>query len=92
MTAMTATRRITLVWVLLLALTFGSFLVGIEQGAGFASVGAVIIVGIAMLKVRLIGLHFMDVRSAPLALRGLFEGYVLAVFAVLVAFDVFVKP
>ena len=66
---MTATRRVTLVWVLLLALTFGSFLVGVEQGAGFASVGAAIIVGIAMLKVRLIGLHFMDVRAAPRALR-----------------------
>ena len=89
---MTATRRVTLVWVLLLALTFGSFLVGVEQGAGFASVGAVIIVGIAMFKVRLIGLHFMDVRGGPLALRALFEGYVLAVFVVLVALDVFVKP
>ena len=89
---MTATRRVTLVWVLLLALTFGSFFVGVEQGAGFASVGAAIIVGIAMFKVRLIGLHFMDVRAAPLALRALFEGYVLAVFVVLVALDVFVKP
>lgn len=89
---MTATRRVTLVWVLLLALTFGSFLVGVEQGAGFASVGAAVIVGIAMIKVRLIGLHFMDVRAAPRALRALFEGYVLAVFVVLVALDVFVKP
>ena len=89
---MTATRRVTLVWVLLLALTFGSFLVGVEQGAGFASIGAAIIVGIAMLKVRLIGLHFMDVRAAPRALRALFEVYVLAVFVVLVALDIFVKP
>jgi hypothetical protein len=89
---MTATRRVTLVWVLLLALTFGSFLVGVEQGAGFASVGAAVIVGIAMIKVRLIGLHFMDVRAAPRALRALFEGYVLAVFVVLVALDVLVKP
>ncbi len=89
---MTAARRVTLVWVLLLALTFGSFLVGVEQGAGFASVGAAIIVGIAMLKVRLIGLHFMDVRAAPRVLRALFEGYVLAVFAVLVAIDIFVRP
>lgn len=89
---MTATRRVTLVWVLLLALTFGSFVVGIEQGAGFASVGAVIIVGIAMFKVRLIGIHFMDLRAAPLVLRALFEGYVLAVFGVLVALDIFVKP
>ena len=89
---MTATRRVTLVWVLLLALTFGSFLVGVEQGAGFASVGAAIIVGIAMFKVRLIGLHFMDVRAAPRELRALFEGYVLAVFVVLVTLDIFVKP
>lgn len=89
---MTAARRVTLVWVLLLALTFGSFLVGVEQGAGFASVGAAIVVGIAMLKVRLIGLHFMDVRAAPRVLRALFEGYVLAVFAVLVAIDIFVRP
>ena len=88
---MTAARRVTLVWVLLLALTFGSFMVGVEQGAGFASVGAVIIVGIAMFKVRLIGLHFMDVRAAPFALRALFEGYVLTVFVVLAALDVFVK-
>jgi hypothetical protein len=42
--------------------------------------------------VRLIGMHFMDLRVAPLALRALFEGYVLAVFLVLVALDVFVKP
>ena len=89
---MTATRRVTLVWALLLALTFGSFLVGVEQGAGFASVGAAIIIGIALFKVRLIGLHFMDVRAAPRALRALFEGYVLAVFLVLVALDIFVRP
>jgi cytochrome c oxidase subunit IV len=88
---LTATRRVTLVWALLLALTFGSFLVGIEQGAGFASAAAVIIVGIALLKVRLIGIHFMDLRVAPFALRALFEGYVLLVFVVLVALDVFVK-
>jgi hypothetical protein len=89
---MIATRRVTLVWVLLLALTFGSFLVGVEQGAEFASVGAAVIVGIAMIKVRLIGLHFMDLRAAPRALRALFEVYVLAVFVVLVALDIFVKP
>jgi cytochrome c oxidase subunit IV len=88
---MTATRRVTLVWALLLALTFGSFLVGIEQGAGFASAAAVIIIGIALLKVRLIGIHFMDLRVAPVALRALFEGYVLLVFVVLVGLDVFVK-
>jgi flagellar motor component MotA len=88
---MTATRRVTLVWVLLLALTFGSFLVGIEQSAGFASTGAIIIIGIAMLKVRMIGIHFMDVRVAPRVLRTLFESYVLAVFVTLVMIDLVVK-
>jgi hypothetical protein len=34
----------------------------------------------------------MDLRVAPRPLRGLFEGYVLAVFVVLVALDIFVKP
>lgn len=89
---MTATRRVSLVWAFLLALTFGSFVIGMEQSAGFASVGAVMILAIAMLKVRLIGIHFMDLRSAPRTLRALFEAYLLTVLSVLVAFDVFVKP
>jgi Prokaryotic Cytochrome C oxidase subunit IV len=89
---MSATRRLTLVWVVLLALTFGSFLVGIEQSADFAGAAAIVIIGIALLKVRLIGLHFMDVRIAPTALRVLFEGYVLVVFAALVVLDVVVHP
>jgi hypothetical protein len=84
---MTDARRVTLVWALLLALTFGSFVVGIEQGAGVASAAAIIIIGIALFKVRLIGLHFMDVRIAPRPLRLIFEGYVLLVFAVLVGID-----
>lgn len=79
-------------WAFLLALTFGSFVIGMEQSAGFASVGAVMILAIAMLKVRLIGIHFMDLRSAPRTLRALFEAYLLTVLSVLVAFDVFVKP
>jgi hypothetical protein len=89
---MTATRRLTLVWAVLLALTFGSFVVGIEQSADFAGAAAIAIIGIALFKVRLIGLHFMDVRVAPTALRLLFEGYVLVVFVALVTLDVAVKP
>lgn len=91
-TQMSTTRRLTVVWLLLLVLTFGSFLVGVEQGAGFASTAAVILIGVAMFKVRLIGLHFMDVRIAPLPLRALFEGYVLVVFVALVVLDIAVKP
>jgi hypothetical protein len=88
---MTMTRRVTLVWVLLLCLTFVSFAVGIEQGASVASAAAVVIVGLALFKVRLIGMHFMDIRAAPRPLRFAFEGYVLAVFATLVTLDLVVS-
>jgi hypothetical protein len=87
---MTTTRRLTLVWALLLALTFGSFVIGIEQGAAFASTGAVLIIGIALVKVRFIGVYFMDLRVAPTPLRMLFEGYVLVVFVALTGIDLFV--
>lgn len=88
---MTMTRRVTLVWVLLLGLTFASFVVGIEQGAGVASAAAVVIVGLALYKVRLIGIHFMDLRIAPRPLRLVFEAYVLIVFATLVTLDLVVS-
>lgn len=79
---MIATRRVTVIWVLLLALTFSS--VGIEQSLGAESAAAIAIIGIAMFKVYLIGNNFMDLRVAPSALRLAFGGYVLAVFGALV--------
>jgi caa(3)-type oxidase subunit IV len=87
----TATRRITTVWLALLALTFASFLVGVEQSADTESIAAIVIIGVALFKVRLIGLHFMDLRVAPQALRLLFEGYVLAVFVALTIIDLVVS-
>jgi hypothetical protein len=87
---MAMTRRVTLVWMLLLGITFASFVVGIEQGAGVASAAAVVIIGLALCKVRLIGIHFMDVRVAPRPLRLIFEAYVLAVFITLVTLDLVV--
>lgn len=84
------TRRVTLVWMLLLGITFASFVVGVEQGAGVASAAPVVIIGLALCKVRLIGLHFMDVRVAPRPLRLIFETYVLAVFVTLATLDLLV--
>ena len=78
-------------WALLIGLTFASFIVGVEQGAGAASAAAVLIIGIALFKVRLIGMHFMDIRTAPRTLRLIFEGYVLAVFTTLVTLDLVVS-
>jgi hypothetical protein len=91
MTVMSGTRRLTLVWALLLALTFGSFVIGIEQGRSAGSATAIIFVVVAMLKVRLIGIHFMDLRVAPQALRTIFEGYVVCVATMLVILDLLVR-
>jgi caa(3)-type oxidase subunit IV len=87
---MAMTRRLTLVWMVLLGITFASFVVGVEQGAGAASAAAVVIIGLALCKVRLIGIHFMDLRVAPRPLRLIFEAYVLAVFATLATLDLVV--
>ncbi|OBH11100.1 cytochrome C oxidase subunit IV family protein [Mycobacterium sp. E1747] len=80
---MTTTRRLTAVWVGLVILTFGSFTAGIEQRGDIATIATVLVLGLAMIKVRLIGVHFMDLRSAPRLLRTIFDSYVCAVFAAL---------
>jgi hypothetical protein len=43
----------------------------------------VVVFGIAAIKVRLIGLDFMELRSAPTSLRVTFESYCLALWAAL---------
>lgn len=59
------------------------------DGSGSHSVAAVAILLIAMIKVRCVGLYFMDLRAAPTALRGAFEGYCLALTAALAGLYLF---
>ncbi|MEU6348246.1 cytochrome C oxidase subunit IV family protein [Streptomyces sp. NPDC047072] len=66
--------------VLVLA-TLSSWLLGIEDSTS-TLVGCAV-VAIALIKVRLVGLHFMELRDAPAALRGAFEVYVVATGATL---------
>lgn len=51
-----------------------------------ARVGTVAIVVVAAYKVRLVLLHFMELRHAPLPLRVVFEGWVLLVTAGILGF------
>lgn len=73
--------RATVTWIVLIAATAVSYLVGVEHATGSA-IGMVLL-GIAFLKVRFVGLDFMELRNAPLPLRGLFECYCVAAWAVL---------
>jgi hypothetical protein len=68
-------------WLVLIAATLLSYTMGAEHGVGSAVV--VVVFAIAAIKVRLIGLDFMELRSAPIALRAAFESYCLGLWAVL---------
>lgn len=68
-------------WLLLVAATVLSWAIGAEHATG--SLVAVVVLAIAALKVRLVGLDFMELRHAPVLLRAVFEFYCFAVWAVL---------
>ena len=74
-------NRAGLSWLLLVAATLASWLVGADHGTG--SVVAVVVLAIAAAKIRLVGLDFMELRSAPVPLRTAFEAYCVALWAVL---------
>ena len=77
-------HRTTVTWLLLVFATSGSWILGSEsRGQSGAGTGTALIL-VAFIKVRLVGLHFMELRSAPLALRTLFEAYVVVVFTVVI--------
>ncbi|MDV3134104.1 cytochrome C oxidase subunit IV family protein [Mycobacterium sp. 29Ha] len=74
-------NRAGLSWLILVAATLVSWAVGADHGTG--SMVAIVVLAIAAIKVRLVGLDFMELRHAPIPLRVLFEVYCLAVWAVL---------
>jgi len=73
--------RSTVVWAVLVVATLVSWAVGSEHGAG--SLIAIVVLGVAMAKVRFVGLDFMELRHAPLLLRAMFEFYCIALWCVL---------
>jgi Prokaryotic Cytochrome C oxidase subunit IV len=80
--------RVTGIWLILVAATTVSWLLGTDHGLGNQGhrPASTVIFLVALFKVRLVGLYFMGLRDAPPVLRGLFEGYCLAVCALLIGF------
>ena len=76
-----ARSRAGVSWLVLIAATLLSYALGAEHGVG--STVVVVVFGIAAIKVRLIGLDFMELRGAPMPLRAAFESYCLVLWAVL---------
>ncbi len=81
----------SLIWLLLCALTIVSWALGTNHGFGEGHhlPASLVILAVAIFKVRLVGLYFMELKMAPGVLRGLFEGYCLGLFALLTAMFVF---
>jgi hypothetical protein len=75
--------RQTAVWMFLVAATVLTAVVGLEQHGDTTAVG-LLLLAIAFVKIRLVALHFMEVREAPLPLRLLVEAYVGVTFVALV--------
>lgn len=82
-----ADRRLVIRWAILLALTLLSF----ESSWGLAwlrdpSAAIVLVIGVALLKVRIVILDFMEVRNAPWGLRGPLEVWVVAITGGILSF------
>jgi len=86
-----ARTNASLVWLLLCALTIVSWALGTNHGLGgdHHLPASLVIFAVAIFKVRLVGLYFMELKMAPRVLRGLFEGYCVALFGLLTAMFVF---
>lgn len=70
-------ERVTQVWLLLVVLTAISWWLGGTDSGVLGGVAALLI--LAFFKARLIALHFMELRTAPVWLRTAMETWVLGV-------------
>lgn len=66
-----------------MALTISAFVFAEVEGPTTAPATA-LLVGLAAVKVHVIGLHFMELRHAPRSLVLLFHGWLLGVSTVLI--------
>jgi heme/copper-type cytochrome/quinol oxidase subunit 4 len=76
-------RSASKVWLLLMAATIVTTWVLTKDGIT-VRIATVSIVLIAAIKVRLVLLHFMELRHAPVPLRAIFEAWVVAVSGALI--------
>lgn len=73
----------TLVWFALVMATAISLALG-EDVIGHQDTAAALVIAIAFVKVRLVGIHFMELRHAPVPLRAAFEVYCAVAATVLI--------
>lgn len=82
-----ADRKLVTAWAILLGLTFVSF----ESAWGIGwlhdpSAAIALVIGVALLKVRIVIMRFMEVGHAPWSLRAPLEVWVVAIAAGILGF------
>jgi hypothetical protein len=77
-------RRLTLVWLALLAITAVAWGLGSDHGLHRAQAITIVVIALAFVKIAGVGRWFMELREAPMLLRGIFGGYVVVVGAALI--------
>lgn len=68
-------NRAVTVWAVLVLATFATAWLGTDHGIGDVQVQTTVVLAIAAIKARLVGLYFMGIREAPQSLRLVFEGW-----------------
>lgn len=81
-------NRLIRIWVVLIVATLASTLVDLEWRSGGLAATAAILV-IAAFKIRYVGLDYMELRRAPIALRLAFEGWLAAITLALIGMFAF---
>lgn len=85
-----AAKASAIVWLALVVFTIASFVLGGEHVIDNAKLAAAVVIVIAAVKIRLVGIHFMELRHAPLGLRLVFEIYCVLLVVVLMGIYLFV--
>lgn len=81
--------RFTGIWFVLIAATLLSFWLGTDHGIDSPQARSILIFLVAFVKVRLVGLYFMELKDAPLALRLILEAYCVLICAAVISFYLF---
>lgn len=72
-------NRASVAWLALIGLTLISWALGTSHGQrSDHEPASLLIIIVAVFKVRLVAMYFMELRDAPGALRRIFEGYCAA--------------
>ena len=77
----------TLVWLFLVLATVASWALGTDHGfVDNTTAASAIVLVVAFVKVRFVGLYFMELKDAPLPLRALLEVWCVVVCCLVLGF------